>query len=90
MSRSSYKFLPFFKHELNNYFFNLIEKKKISNYKVNRNITVNYWNIKTKVKIYQGRYNSIFKITKYHIGYKYSQLSKTRKPFFFRTKKKKR
>lgn len=90
MSRSSYKFLPLYSFEMKNYFFKLIEKNTKKNYLVYRNLTINNWNIKPLVKIYQGRYNSVFKITPFHIGIKYSQLSKTRKPFFFRTKKKKR
>ena len=74
------------------YFEKLTNNKSIKNkeyfYIITKNKTINKWNFKKNFYLYQGRYSSLFTITPYHIHIKYGELTKTRKPFFFRGKKK--
>ena len=77
------------------YYFNkLVKDKNIKNNEyfniITKNKTINKWNLQKNVYLYQGRYSSLFTITPYHLNIKYGELTKTRKPFFFRGKKKKR
>lgn len=88
MARSSNKFIPMYFDDLRVYFKVLTEQKKLKPRKVARRKTINYWNSLNLVSVHQGRYWQKLNILEYHQGLKYGQLSKTKKPFFFRSKKK--
>jgi len=88
MSRSTFKYLPLYQDDLKNYFLNLIETKKIKRNIISKKKTINVWNNFYTVKLHQGKYSNVFKTTDYHIGVKFGEFTKTRKPFFFRSKKK--
>ena len=51
-------------------------------------ITIIKWNNFYLVSIHQGKYNTELQQTYNHLGFKFGQFTKTRKPFFFRGKKK--
>ena len=55
-----------------------------------RYLTINRLNFKEKRIVYQGKYKVFFDPSVYCLNYKLGMFSKTRKPFFFRSKKKKR
>ena len=89
MSRSSWKFLTIYKNDFIDYFNLLINDSYKYKYKyIYRNKTINYWNYRFFYKIYQGKYTKRIIFLKYHLGLKVGMFSKTRKPFFFRGKKK--
>lgn len=91
MSKSGYKFLFVSENDILIYLYNLSKKKKINIKKNNlRLCTVNRWNYKFLYNIHQGKYARIVLPSLYHFSYKLGMLIKTRKPFFFRSKKKKR
>lgn len=89
MARSLYKFLFFSLEDLYIYYSKIINKNLIVA-KPSRQRTVNGLNINRKYKIYQGKYWHSILVNKWAIGWKIGAFSKTRKPFFFRSKKKKR
>lgn len=55
-----------------------------------RNSTVTPLDVAYTRSVYQGKSLVIFSTTPQHIGYKVGAFTKTRKPFFFRSKKKKK
>lgn len=55
-----------------------------------RYMTINKLNYKERRVVYQGKCRVFFDSSSYCINYKLGMFSKTRKPFFFRSKKKKR
>lgn len=91
VAKSGYKFIFTSYNDLLIYFKKLIPLKKIKLRRMNfRSCTVNKWNINFRYYIHQGKYKRLAVITNFHIGYKLGMLVQTRKPFFFRSKKKKR
>jgi ribosomal protein S19 len=55
----------------------------------NRRAVVSKLSLVTDAYVYQGKCFVLFALTPLHLGYKLGQFTKTRKPFFFRSKKKK-
>lgn len=90
MLRVSRKFLPICYKDFLLYFFLKYKSYLINTEFLNkRTLYINRLNFFLKRTIHQGKVTVLFHPTKYHIGYKSSQFTKTRKPFFFRSKKKK-
>lgn len=88
MSRSKNKYHPLYIKDFKIAFINLVFGKKKKHIRFSRE-TFNNWNCHNLIKIYQGKKYVQFKPTVYHIGEKFGVFIKTRKPFFFRSKKKK-
>lgn len=89
MSRSAWKFTQITEFDLFLYFKNFTKKKYLPNYAPNiRAKSVNRWNYRTLFYISQGKYTVKVQPTIYHMSYKLGAFAKTRKPFFFRSKKK--
>lgn len=91
MAKSTWKFLStvvadkyiYLIDYLNLYFDTFLWRQK-------RNITFNNLNVSYLYSIHQGKVDvSVFPIS-WHISFKTGAFTKTRKPFFFRSKKKKR
>lgn len=79
-----------YKDDLQNYFLGFLTKKnKLSSKRdMSKGKTIILWNNFYKARLHQGRYKNELHQTKYHLGFKFGQFTKTRKPFFFRGKKK--
>lgn len=91
MAKSAWKFTFFSNEDLYCYARNLqIVKLKQTVNLNNRWKTINKWNYRNLYKVSQGKYKTTVRPTLYHISQKLGLFAKTRKPFFFRTKKKKR
>ena len=56
----------------------------------NRKLSVTNFFINSLCKIHQGKFSVRFRLNEFYLGYKLGQFTKTRKPFFFRSKKKKK
>lgn len=70
------------------YFARLIEARRKKLAKMSRSKTITVWNLLPVITIHQGRYTSKHRLNLFSLGFKFGEFSKTRKPFFFRTKKK--
>lgn len=57
---------------------------------VNRRTTLTKLNYFIPSLLYTGKWSVEKNFTKYHVGFKLGQFTKTRKPFYFRSKKKKK
>lgn len=88
MSRSSYKYLPMYEDDMKKYFYQLVEKKVYEKVLVNKRKTIIMWNNFYIAKIHQGRYYNRISQSRLLLSYKFGEFTKTRKPFFFRSKKK--
>lgn len=91
MARAGWKYHSFKSEEITNYI-NYITEEDFYNEAVNWNSrykTITKLNCFDYVTIYTGKFEAEFRLSKYFIGCKLGQLSKTRKPYFFRSKKKK-
>lgn len=56
---------------------------------VNRRTTLTKLNYFIPALLYTGKWSVEKNFTRYHVGFKLGQYTKTRKPFYFRSKKKK-
>ncbi len=91
MARSAWKYLVLYSDDLYKYFNNLIKDSYKSKIRFqDRDRTINLWNYKRKCKIYNGKISRHFSPNQFLVNLKFGIFSKTRKPFFFRSKKKKR
>lgn len=89
MSRSNWKFVYHSEKDICSFYKTINPTfEYISNN--DRYMTVNRLNYKERRVVYQGKYKVFFDSSIYCINYKLGMFSKTRKPFFFRSKKKKR
>ena len=91
MARSTYK--KFFLTYDDMYFFynNIVLENKRYTVLCDRENTINNITSNTWFSIHSGkRFSTEFKSSEYSIGYKLGMFAKTRKPFFFRSKRKKR
>ena len=89
MAKSTYKFLNVTVNDLSMFMKRLNIRKRVKFTKTNvRAKTINKWNYRFIFVIPQGKYSIKIKSTVYHIGYKFGEFAKTRKPFVFRSKKK--
>ncbi len=89
MSRSSWKYIYHTDYDLEVFYssidnsFNLPSNNR-------RSLTINRLNYTQNHYVYQGKYNVYFDTSIYCLNYKLGMFTKTRKPFFFRSKKKKK
>ena len=89
MARVSWKFYPFRDQEIEAYIEHITDTYSTFNDNNNkRHLTVHKLNFHMPFKIYTGKWTIQRELTKFHFGYKLGQLTKTRKPFYFRSKKK--
>lgn len=89
MARARWKFLPVKDNDLQCYY-SKINPDYVYMQDQSRAKTVNLLTINRFYRIHQGSIWTEMLITKYSLGRKLGMFSKTRRPFFFRTKKKKR
>ncbi len=87
MSRSSYKFLYVTEEDIMQ-FYDSLDNMVYPSLFAPRNKTLNSLNYLANYHIHQGKVKVQFKACKFHINRKLGALTKTRKPFFFRSKKK--
>ena len=89
MARASWKFHFFKNFEVEQYINHIVEESYDLNTKNNnRNSTIHKLNFFLPLNLHTGKWLIKPNLTKFHIGFKLGQLTKTRKPFFFRSKKK--
>lgn len=88
MSRSNYKYIPMYNDDLKNYFLIFTEQKSKKVTKINRKKLINFWTYNSTYLFYSGKFWRTLKPTIYSFNLKFGMFSKTRKPFFFRSKKK--
>lgn len=88
MAKSSRKYHFYKKSDVEGYINNLIDTKDNS-YMSNRRVTLTRLNYFKPSSLYSGKYTIERFFTKYHIGLKLGSFTKNRKPFYFRSKKKK-
>lgn len=89
MSKSAWKFLFVSEYDLFTYLKTYMKRLRLPKYAPNlRAKTVNNWNYRFWFQVHQGKYIVRVRPTIYHTGYKLGSFTKTRKPFFFRSKKK--
>ena len=69
-------------------FFQKIDNNPVTFNYCSRHLTLNLLNVFKTVRVHQGKVYSSFELNEYYLGKKVGMLSKTRKPFFFRSKKK--
>lgn len=74
----------YFNYLISNKTYGVKKKKKTSKKK-----TIIKWNNFYSAIIHQGRHTNVLTQVDDHIGFKFGEFTKTRKPFFFRGKKKK-
>ncbi len=88
MARSSGKYHYYLKNEINSYINNLLD---ISNneFVSKRHTTITQLNQNQLGIIHTGKYTIDKFFSKYHIGLKIGSFTKSRKPYYFRSKKKK-
>lgn len=70
------------------------QKLTIGNYdefklRINRSETISNYLVGNTIFVHQGRVWVKVRVTKYHVGLKAGMLAATKKPFYFRQKKKK-
>ncbi len=90
MSRAAWKYTYTDYATLNEYCSDLINNIKTTDKikKIKPNKAITSLNYKNFFIIYQGKEYIKKKFTKYHLNYKFAQFIKTKKPCFFRSKKK--
>lgn len=89
MARASWKYHPFSLTEVEQFSDYLTEGLYFIKNKPKRNITITKLNYFHEFNIYTGKWLIEKSLTKYHFGFKLGMLTKTRKPYYFRSKKKK-
>lgn len=91
MAKSNWKFTSVYEDELYIYY-SKIDKQYLDffNKLTLRKRTINAWTINKKFLIHQGKHLVACQTTPFHQTFKFGSFTKTRKPFFFRSKKKKR
>lgn len=94
VSKSSWKYLQTNKEEMKYFLRDFYLEKKLRGKTVlptkNKSITLNHLNYNNVYIIYQGKFWVRKKFSIYTIGRNFGQFIKTRKPFYFRSKKKKK
>lgn len=91
MARSTLKHIYFKEIEVEQYISNIIsENLLITDLNNKRTTTINYLNVFIPVSIHFGKQYLEKTFLKYHIGFKLGAFTKTKKPFYFRSKKKRK
>lgn len=89
MAKSAWKFMYITKSDLFLYMKKINNKIQLIENNINsRKKTINKWNCNQIFNINQGKYDVSLTSSIYNIPYKLGAFAKTRKPFFFRSKKK--
>ena len=91
MSRVAWKYLYFTDYDLCTYLKTQLKQSPCNDVVPNIRLkTLNRWNYSTVYFVDQGKIKVLVKPSLYHINFKLGAFAKTRKPFFFRSKKKKK
>lgn len=88
MARASWKYHFYKKNEITayvNYLLDVPQSEILSK----RKTTITKLNCFNYAEVYTGKYTLEKRFSKYHIGLKLGAFTKNRKPFYFRSKKKK-
>lgn len=90
MKRSTWKYIPITYFDYYYYISKLLKLKIFKNFHIApriKTITMlsQHWN-----SVHQGKNYTIINMSQFKLGLKYGSFTKTRKPFFFRSKKKKK
>lgn len=88
MARSNWKYIYHTDYDLMVFYSKINSLFNIPEHNV-RSLTINMLNYTQNHYVYQGKYNVYFDTSIYCLNYKLGMFTKTRKPFFFRSKKKK-
>jgi hypothetical protein len=89
VARASWKYYFYKDFEVDQYVDKLIDEPIISNsFNNKRHSTLHKLNFFLPTQIHTGKWIIEKLFTKYHIGFKLGQFTKTRKPYYFRSKKK--
>ena len=89
MARASWKYHFYKNEEIKDYIDYLIDSP-ISKVLSTRLTTITRLNFFKKGSLYTGKYSFLKKFSIHHIGFKVGSFTKTRKPFYFRSKRKKK
>ena len=87
MARSSWKYHYYLKDEIEHYVSNLLDITN-SDFNYRRHTTLTQLNYLNPSVIHTGKYTVERFFSKYHIGLKIGGFTKSRKPYYFRSKKK--
>lgn len=90
LARASWKYHFFQKYEVEDYINFLTDSYFEEQFIVSRNVTITKLNFFKQLSVSTGKFIVDKAISKHHIGHKVGQFTKTRKPFYFRSKKKKK
>ena len=88
MARASWKY-HFFKESEVEHYVNYLTDGEVFSYNNKRKTTITKLNYYLPSFVYTGKYEIERRFSRYHIGFKLGQFTKNRKPFYFRSKKKK-
>ncbi len=88
MARSSWKYHFYKTEDIENYI-NYLTDSSVYNNLTSRVATITKLNFFRQGLIYTGKYEVLKNFSRYHIGFKVGAFTKNRKPFYFRSKKKK-
>lgn len=89
LARASWKYHFFQKYEVEDYVNFLTDSYFEEQFIISRNVTITKLNFFKQLSVSTGKFIVDKSISKYHISHKVGQFTKTRKPFYFRSKKKK-
>lgn len=89
MARSSWKYHFFKLNELEQYVNYLTDNEVVSTTVPKRKTTLHKFNYFIPQTLHTGKWLVDKYFSKYHIGFKLGQFTKNRKPYYFRSKKKK-
>ena len=91
MSRAAWKFTAVSEYDLYIYLHTYIKQTRPVQFLPSFRLkSLNKWNYRYLYCIHQGKYTVSLRPSIYHLTYKLGAFAKTRKPFFFRSKKKKK
>lgn len=90
MARAGWKFYMFRDLDIERYTNYLTDySSETANTTEKRHITIHKLNYFIETNLHTGKWTINSNLSKYHFGFKFGQLTKTRKPYYFRSKKKK-
>ena len=92
MAKSAWKYNNYTNIDVENYFINLFSENSYKSeilLRNNRSFKLNKLNYNFRYRVHQGKFSVIKRFLIYSINKKLGEFSKTRRPFYFRSKKKK-